>query len=156
MSKNDIFDAYETDTKAEAEGVEVRADLFPDAVFRVARASTSNQPFIKEAERRLKPHKAQIARGSMDAAESIVLNRELFIDTLLKGWTGINVKKRDPATGKVVLDDAFEPVFEPLPFTRENAVKLFTQLPDLSLELQRKANDMATFQREAQDADAKN
>lgn len=156
MSKNDIFDAYQTDTRAEAEGVEVRAELLDEAVFIVARATVSNQPFMKEAERRLKPHKAQIARGSMDAAESLVLNRELFIDTLLKGWRGINVKKRDPATGEVVLDDKFEPVFEPLPFTRDNAVKLFTQLPDLSLELQRKANDMATFQREATDADAKN
>ncbi len=159
----DIFEAYETDRTAERQGVKVRAELLPDAVFIIARAGGANDHFAKEGEKRFRPYRQAIEKGKMESAEAIKLATELFVDTQLKGWEGINVKKRD-AEGKVVMEDVpqddgslkQEPVFEPLPFTRENALKLFKQLPELSNELQRKAQQMATFQKANIENDAKN
>lgn len=158
----DIFDVYGTDKAAETQGARIKADLLPDAVFIVARAGGANEVYAKEGEKRFRPHRRAIEQGKLDSATGTKLAMELFIDTQLKGWEGINVRQRDEA-GKPVFEEAFEDgaivktaKFVPLEFTRENAIKLFSQLPDLHLELQRKAQAIATFQREDTDADAKN
>lgn len=150
----DIFEAYATDESLERQGVEISADLLPDAKFIVARAGGANEAFGKEGEKRFRPHRRAIEQGKLDTKEGTRIATELFIDTQLKGWSGINVRKRDDA-GNAMSENG-EPVFEALPFTRENAIKLFKQLPDLNLELQRKAQAMATFQRNDMAADAKN
>lgn len=160
----DIFEAYATDQSLERQGVEISADLIPHAKFLVARAGGANEAFGKEGEKRFRPHRRAIEQGKLDAKEGTRLAMELFIDTQLKGWTGVNVRKRDES-GKGVSETVVDPitnipevrpVFVPLEYTRENAIKLFTTLPDLHLELQRKAQKIETFQRADTEDDAKN
>lgn len=161
----DIFETYGTDRDAEVKGARVKADLLPEAVFFVARAGGANEEFAKEGEKRFRPHRREIESGKLPQEKASRLLIELFIDTQLKGWEGVNVRKRNedgsPAFEEKFNDQTGEiekvPVFEPLEFTRENALKVFTRLPDLHLELQRKAQAITTFQnRDITDADAKN
>lgn len=141
MSKS-IFEAYETDSVAEMTGVEISPDLFPDAVFIVARAGGANEQYAKEGEKRFRPHRKAIENGKLDSATASEIAMNLFIDTQLKGWRGIQHK----VDGKLV----------DLEFNRENAVKLLKQLPELHIELQKKAQLMQTFQRAETEADSKN
>lgn len=143
MSKS-IFDAYETDATAEKSGVEIKADLFPDAVFIVSRAGGANEEYAKEAEKRYRPHRRAIQNNKLDTELATKLAMELFVDVQLKGWRG--VQHRDPTTKQIV----------DLPFTRENAIRVLTQLPELHIELQQKAQKMQTFQREQEEEDSKN
>lgn len=134
----DLFKAYETNIDAEKNGVAIHPDFAPDITFMVARAGGANETFLKEGEKRFRPHRRAIEQGKLDTKEGTKLTMELFVDTQLKGWSGILDNGKD------------------YPFNRDNAIALFTKLPDLHVELQRKAQAMQTFQREDVDADAKN
>jgi hypothetical protein len=134
----DLFKAYETNADAEKTGVPIHPDFAPEITFMVARAGGANESFAKEGEKRFRPYRRAIEQGGLDNKIATKLAMELFIDTQLKGWEGIS-------------EDGVE-----YPYTRDNAVKLFTRLPELHIELQRKAQSMATFQRRDLDDDAKN
>jgi hypothetical protein len=61
------------------------------------------------------------------------------VETVLLGWESV--------TG---------PDGKPLEFSKENAVKLFTDLPDLFKDIRETAEDMTLFKLELDEADAGN
>ena len=67
------------------------------------------------------------------------MTNELYADTLIIGWSGVT-------------DEAGNP----LPFNRDNVVKLLTDLPELANDIQAQAVLVSNFRAEEREADAKN
>lgn len=131
--------AYGTDAGLERLGVWIALTRAPKVRFLVARAGGANQKFKKEGAVRFRPFRKQIETGTMNEGESVELAIELFVDTVLKGWENVKLIKG-----------------EQLSFTRENAIKVMTLLPDVFQELSTKASELSTFQPEEISTDSGN
>ena len=139
-----LYKQFATNSEKEMEGVEVQ---MPEAenedgsipTFVVSRMGKSNKRYSKALEAATRPYRRQIELGTMnnDKAEEIFMG--VFVDTVLKGWKNVRC-----ADGKV------------LEFSKPNALKLFTDLPEVYERLQEEAKLSANFRDEALEAEAKN
>lgn len=128
-----LYDQYATDAKKEAEGVEVTFPPNEDGsvpTFILAATSKSNQKYAKALDAATKPYRRNMDAMKPETAEA--LYRDVFVKTVLKGWR--NVQDRDG---------------NDIPYSNENAVKLFTDLPRLYDDLNSRAGSIDLF-REAQ------
>lgn len=137
-----LYKQFKTEEKFEQDGIFVEYGTGANGkpiTFRVARAGGSNQKYLKLLETRTKPYRRQIQNDTLDnkLAERIFL--EVFVDSVLIGWENV-----EDAAGA------------PLPFNRDNAIKLFTDLPELYNDLREQAAKSASFRAETKEADAKN
>lgn len=131
------YATYKTDQSKEKTGVVI--DLGESGKFTVARAGGANKDWSKKIASATKPVRRQIQAETIDSAlvDKIVI--EAFVDTVLKDWSGVTGREGAP-----------------LAFTRDNAIALFTDLPDLFQELNKVANDAATFRDVILEVDSKN
>lgn len=132
-----LYKQFETDKDLETRGVVLN---FSDGVsIRVARAGGSNDRYMRRMEVLTKPYRRQIESKTADnkVLEKIVL--EVFCETVILGWDGV-----EDRNGNV------------LAFNKENAMMLFTDLPDLFAEVKSQATDEALFRLSLNEADAKN
>lgn len=137
-----LYKQFKTDEKFETEGIIIEYGTGANGKpisFRVARAGGNNQKYLKLLESRTKPYRRQLQNDSLDlkVAEKIFL--EVFVDSVLLGWENV-----EDATGVL------------LPFTRDNAIKVFTDLPDLYNDLREQAAKSSLFRVEIKEVDAKN
>lgn len=131
-----LYDAFETNKNLEAEGVEIAIN---DSVFKVRAKTKNNQQYTSRV-RDLMERKGALAKaGGVREDELAKEMLELFVDTLVVGWTG--VKARDGS----IMD-----------YTRENAIKLFTDLPRLQQALEDEIDKVATWKSAKLEDDAKN
>jgi len=137
-----IFKTFKTDAKLETEGILIQyGENSKGAMeaFRIARAGGGNQRFEKTLTQRTKPYRRQIQTDAMDAKVSKRIFMEVFVDTVLLGWENIEDENGNP-----------------LAFNRDNALDLFTKLPDLFVDLAAQAGTQALFRAEVNEADAGN
>ena len=139
---------FKTDTKAEVEGVEVEVGINEangqPIVIRISRMSKANKRYTKRLEAVTRPHQSAIQNESLDNELAQKMLREVFVDTILLGWS--NLPKSD-LTG----DDADKDTL--LDFNRENALALFAELPDLYDDWEERAKKAASFrEKEREDA----
>lgn len=126
--------AFKTDNSKEAEGFwfedtgVINADKTIPG-FLLARASRSNPRFAKATEKLGKKYKRQFDNDMVTGEFAETLNKALFLDTILLGWRNVQPD-----------DDGVE-----LPFSRENADKLFAELPDLYELLETSARRASNF-----------
>lgn len=137
-----LYSQFETDTAKEVEGIEVQYGPNKDKTiptFRISRASKSNKSYSKQLEKATRPFRRQIDLGTMnnDTAENLFM--KVFVNTILKGWQNVQNQKG-----------------EEIAFNEENAMKLFTDLPELYDDLQEKAKSASLFRDEAQEEEAGN
>ena len=132
-----IYDVWGTDAIMETGGVWI--DYGKAGKFLIARSGGANTKFAKVLEVKMRPYRRQMDQGKMDndVANRVLL--ESFIDACLLDWKGI--KSEDGKEMK---------------FTKVNALKLFTDLPDLFADLREQSSKMATFQMEEIEDDAGN
>ena len=121
-----IYDMFATDTLREAEGF--WHPVSDTIQFLMARAGGSNSNFAKSLEVRTRPHRRKIDNDDMDLDLANKIMIEVFAETVIKDWEGITNEDG-----------------EPMPYTKENAVMLLTQLPDLFNELREVAVKQANF-----------
>lgn len=121
-----IYDLFETDAKLEAEGFIF--DITPKISFTLARAGGANLRYQKAMEVKTRKHRSAIENNTISVELANQLMVEAFAETVVLGWKGITDKK-----GKKV------------PFTPENAVNLFTKLPDLFIDVREAAAARANF-----------
>lgn len=132
-----LYKQFKTDEKLEKQGLTLN---FGEGVsIRVARAGGSNDRYMKRMEALTKPYRRQIASETADnkVLEKVVL--EVFCETVVLGWEGVTDEN-----GNV------------LAFNKENAIKLFTDLPDLFAEVKEQASKSALFRLSLNEEDAKN
>lgn len=126
-----VFSQFKTSKFAETEGVDVRFKANSDGTipsFRIARMAKSNPKYLKAVEARTKPHRKDIIEKAITNEIAEEINLDVFCDAVLIGWE--NIVGED---GRVI------------PYTRDDAKKLMTELPDLYEILKEKAEDIDNF-----------
>lgn len=136
MSKS-IYDVFETDAGKETDGIVL--DYGEMGSIMISRAGGANKKFAKSLEFRSRPYKRQIDKGTMDNDTAVKLMAEVFADTIVIGWVGINDREGNP-----------------IEFNKENCVKLFIDLPELFADVQDASTSIANFQQEQNEDDSKN
>lgn len=121
------YDLFETDKDMEQTGIWVDYGSFR---FKVARAGGANEKYSRLLRNRMKPHRRKVQTGTMDEETAAIILRETFVDAVLLEWTGVVDREKNP-----------------LEFTRENANKLFTDLPELFNDLYRQCMEISNFRR---------
>ena len=121
-----LQELYATDESKEAEGF--WHPITEDIAFLLARAGGMNSRFSKALEQKIRPHRRKIDNEEMDTALANSIMMEVFVETVIKGWRGVN-------------DDEGKP----LPFTTENVLNILRDLPDLFAELREVAGKQANF-----------
>lgn len=141
---------FKTDRDAEINGVEVEVSVNDHngkpITIRIARMSQGNKRYTKELNRVTKPHMSAIQNDAMDNDLARKMLQEVFVDTILLGWDNL---PKSELTGNEADTDELE-------FTRENALALFKELPDLYDDWEARANKAAAFREKEREEEAKN
>ena len=132
-----IYELFSTNEELEKQGIEI--DYGSAGVFIIARAGGSNNKFAKNLEAKTRPYRRQIEAGTMDNDVGEKLLRESFVNSVLLGWRNVKDKEDND-----------------IPYNRENALKLFEELPELFKDLQQQAMSFANFRTVELEEDAKN
>lgn len=130
------YDLFETVGSLEKTGVWIAIGPME---FLLARAGGENTEFKKAAQAKFKPFELALANDTMDEKLAQKLVIEVMCTTVLLGWR--NVYDRDK---------------NELPFTKENAIKLLTDLPALFEKLQAEAQRIGNFRNKGNETVAKN
>jgi|WetSurMetagenome_2_1015567.scaffolds.fasta_scaffold998139_1 hypothetical protein len=128
-----LYKQFKTNTSLEVGGkwfeVNPPNDDGTKAGFLMARRSSKNTKFAAAMERVVRTHRDELDRGAMPPEESRRILVETFVDTVLKDWR--HVRGEDERE---------------LKFTRDNALKLFNDLPDLFDTLQVQSGLITNYQ----------
>lgn len=137
-----LYKQFATNKEAEQEGIWVEYGPNEDGTvpaFKIARAGKSNKKFVKAFEKATKPHRRAMEIGTMDNDIADKLMHGVFVSTVLLDWRNVQDKH-----GKAIQ------------FTRDSALALLSDLPDLYDDLSEKASKASLYVEEALEEDAKN
>lgn len=137
-----LYSTFKTDANLEKSGVWL--NYGPNAKgdpirIKIARAGGANKAFGKAVANKSRPHRRKIETNTLDAETSDRLNLEVYAETVILGWENV-----EDENGKV------------MEFTKDNVIKLFTDLPDLFADVRLQAQEVAIFRGEEAEAIAKN
>jgi len=129
-----LYKQFKTDESFETRGVTL--DYGDGVRIRIARAGGANKKYLRATEKLSRQYRNQIRMGTFSGETANKVMQEVFVETVILGWDGVA-----DAAGN------------PLPFTKENCLKLFRDLPALWEDIQEQATSVAIF-REAELEDA--
>ncbi|MFN9301738.1 MAG: hypothetical protein ACK6DA_03095 [Candidatus Kapaibacterium sp.] len=131
------YSIFSTDKNLESgAGVDI---CYPGFTITIHRAGGSNAKYATTLKEKAKPHSKMIANGMLDEKIASSMLIEAFAESVVIGWKGVTDE-----TGKE------------MPFSVENCVKLFTDLPDLYADIKAQAEDFKIFQKANEEAERKN
>lgn len=137
-----IYEMFETNKEREIGGVPMEYSPNKDGTvptFHVTRMSRSNKRYTKRLDAATKPHRRSIQLETMDDALAEKISMQVFVDTILLGWTNVQNRKG-----------------ETVPYSKEAAMKLFNELPDFYDDLQSRAQKASEFRDAVVEDEAKN
>lgn len=141
---------FKTDHAAEIDGVEVEVAVNDHnnqpICIRIARMSSTNKRYTKALNKVTKPHMSAIQNDAFDNDLARKMLQGVFVDTILLGWTNL---PKSELTGN-------EADTEDLEFTRENALALFKEMPDLYDDWEARAQKASAFREAEREATAGN
>lgn len=137
MSKKGLYQKFATNKKAEQEGIVL--DYGDGMTFRIARAGGSNVRFEKAAQAKMRKFGLQAKHDLLEPEQMRSIFREVVAETVVLGWTGVTD------------EDGNE-----LPFTKENCIKVFTDLPDLFDDVLEQSRKASLFKEHILEGEAKN
>ena len=120
-----IYSTFETDAASEADGIKLD---FGDFSFVVARAGGANKKFEQALKKRLDRYKRMIDFDALPEATARKAMIEVYAETVVLGWDGV--------TG---------PDEQPIAFSRDACVKLFTELPGLFDVVREESGKLSNF-----------
>lgn len=146
-----LYSMFKTDTNLEQNGIWLEyADNSKGAPIRIriARAGGSNQRYNSTLNAKGKAYKQQIKHEVLSPEVSLRLVRETYAETVVLNWENVEfpVLKDGEPTGE----------FEAAEFSVANVIRLFTDLPDLFLDVKEQAENMSLFRLSLLEAEAKN
>lgn len=137
-----LYSQFKTNNNLEREGIVLQygdnAEGKPICI-RIARAGGANSQYSKLMEARVKPYRRQIQNETIERTMVEKMLREVYAETIVLGWENVTDEE-----GKE------------LPFTVQNCIKLFEDLPDLFQDIQDQSQRAALFREEVLEADSKN
>lgn len=132
-----VYDQFGTSEAVEKEGVWLE---YENGVrIRVARAGGSNRRYLKAVERRFRTYRRRIQTGTMAVEAVTKILVEIFADTVILGWESVTDRDGNP-----------------IPFTRENCIRVMTDLPALFDDVQQQAANYELFLENILEDDAGN
>ena len=131
-----LYKMFKTSEYNEKEGIFI--ELAPGVKFKITRIGGSNKKYQEMFANLTRPYKRLIDSGNLqnDMARKLLITA--FTEAALVGWEGVT-----DAAGN------------PLEYTKENATKLFTDLPDLFDTLNTEASNAQNFKDEEVESIAK-
>ena len=137
-----LYKSFKTDANLEKSGIELEYgenSKGQPILIRIARAGGANSAYNKRLEVLTKPYRRQIQTETVDNKVLEKIVAQAFAETVVLGWEGVEDEDNND-----------------LPFSVDNVVKLFTDLPDLYKDIQEQAQKTALFRQEILEADSKN
>jgi len=137
-----LYKLFKTDESLETDGIWIEYGTNEKGEpirIKIARAGGHNSAFSKALEKATRPYRKAIQTGMLDNKTADRLYKEVFAETVVLDW--INVEGPDG---------------EPREFNKDNALKLFEDLPDLFADLREQASNVALFREEVREADLGN
>jgi hypothetical protein len=122
----DLRKTFGGDKALERDGVDLH--LGGDAYVTVARAGGTNVAYDRAVQKHMRPHRSKT--GYLDNDVYVDVLKQAYADAVVLDWRGIEFDG------------------EPLPYSRENALKLMRELPDLWDVIKTHAEKLANFQHE--------
>lgn len=136
-----LYKAFATSSSRETEGTPIYFPANDDGTkptFYLAHAASTNPAFVAAIERLQKKLKMVIDLDMLSAKDADPAMREVFLDCLLKGWE--NVRAPGKVGGEGVPGEETE-----LEYSRDNAEKLFDDLPSLYFTLMAECRKLSNF-----------
>ena len=130
------YSVFRTDRTLEKEGIILD---YGDFKIKVARAGGANAAFQKALISKIRPFKRQIDAGAIPDGVAERLFLEVYAESVVLGWEGVT-----------------DEYGKPFPYSKENAVKLFSDLPDLFRDVQSQAASISNFRAEVTEDTIKN
>lgn len=141
---------FKTDQNAEVEGVwlEVAVNDHNGKPIRIklARMSSTNKRYTKALNTVTKPHQSAIQNDALDNDLARKMLQEVFADTILLDWENL---PKSELTGVDTDTDLLE-------FSKDNAMALFAEMPDLYDDWESRAQKAAAFREAEREKNAKN
>lgn len=131
---------FKTSSKLEQEGVWLD---YGDFRIKITRAGASNKRFKRLMDEKMKPHRRAMANETMSDALAERLTREVWAEAIVLGWDSPLGNNVMPYRG------------EEFPFTVENCLTLFNDLPDLFIDVRDQSTKLGLF-REDEELDRGN
>lgn len=127
---------FKTDGSVELQGINLDFGTF---AIRIARAGGANKAYAKALMKHLKPYRKAIQAGTIDPKKQQALMAEVYAESVILGWANVT-----DAEGNV------------MEYTRENVVKLLTDLPELFNQIISDAENFRLFKEVEAEEIAKN
>lgn len=159
---NDMYSQFETDKNAEQTGIIIDYGSYR---VTIGRAGGANKKFINDMRSRTKPLQRIIANDQLSDKKADTLVRESFAKTIVFNWEVKKEVEQEVNIGQGHTEKQMVDTWEQgingrdgtiLPFTPENVINVFKDLPDLFADLQEHAGKAASFNRSRQEEEAKN
>lgn len=141
---SNLYKNFQTNKDLEKDGIFLEYGLLDDDPLKpirikIARSGGANQRFASVLEAKTKPHRRNIQTETIDNKIVEKLLLETFAESVILDWENVA-----DADGNV------------LHFTKENVIKVLTDLPDLFADIREQAAKSSLFRTEILENDAKN
>lgn len=131
-----IYKTFSTDEELEGRGVVL--DFGDGQWVRITRAGGSNKKFIKLLEAMMKPHRRAVQLELLSDDKATEIMHTVFAKAIILEWKISDEEGKD------------------IPFTLENALRVFKDLPEFFMQIKTEAENRSNFKRQSQEAEAKN
>lgn len=145
-----LYKQFETNKDVENDGIVLEYGMSTRGPIsiRISRAGGANTRFAKLMEAKVKPYRRQVQNETMDKALAEKIAKEVYAETVVIGWENVEMP--------VIVNGEATKELEFVPYTVENAIRLFTDLPDLYADIVEQAQRSALFRADIMEADSKN
>lgn len=141
-----MYAMYGTDAELEKKGVVFEFDGFR---ITLARAGGSNHMFRQRLETLAKPFRRAIQTETLSDKKSKELIQQAYVDTVVLNWE----TEVQPGVWEQGIEGKDGSL---LPFTKENVLSVFRQLPDLYTDVVELSGTASAFKNGQLEEDAKN
>jgi hypothetical protein len=122
--KTNLDHLFKTSEDCEVNGIDFE---YGPVKFRCKRFGGRNQSLKAALATEMKPYSRQIELGTLSDAKEKEIAIKIFVKASLVGWTGVQMDGKD------------------IEFSEENAIQLFTALPDLYNDLVKQSSNIDNY-----------
>lgn len=148
---SNMYEQFETDENLETAGIWLD---YGDFRVRIARSGGANKKYSSLLEAKSKPYRRAIQTGIISEDRIRAILYEVFASAVILDWQIADGKESDGSTKWV--QGISKKGGGTLPFSTENVLLTFKNLPALFTDIQSQAESITLFRAEELEADAKN